>query len=110
MVSHYFKGHMNLKICTAPEILSNEQGLSLKSESGMATLLQSMQCDNDFMKCFLKNEELPKANKKSKETFKSKPYQTLPKIMSNKKKPYLIHFERKLSQLQASENERDVHN
>ena len=32
------------------------------------------------------------------------------KIVSNKKKPYLIHFERKLSQLQASENERDVHN
>ena len=76
----------------------------------MATLLQSMQYDNDFTKCFLKNEELPKANKKSKEAFKSKPYQTLPKIMSKKKKPYLIHFERKLSQLQASENERDVHN
>ena len=32
------------------------------------------------------------------------------KIVSKKKKPYLIHFERKLSQLQASENERNVHN
>ena len=52
MVSHYFKGHMNLKICTAPEILSNEQGLSLKSESGMATLLQSMQCDNNLKNVF----------------------------------------------------------